>query len=101
MMDEQRCNLCEAYFRSSAMVDGKCPVCHSMYPTIKTREELKLRNSPIKSQTLTDKVVQQMIYDTLEEAGIKRFECEKCRSLFFKVSPAQKQCQRCREKESK
>ena len=98
-MDEQRCSLCEAYFRSTAMVDGKCPVCHKMYPTIKTREELKLKNSPAKAMVLTDKVVQQMIYDTLEEAGIKRYECEKCHKLYFRTSPAQKVCVDCRGKD--
>lgn len=100
-MLETRCVLCEADFRADAMVDGKCPVCATMYPGVKSRDELKLRTSPNKARTLTENVVQQMIYDTLEEAGIKRVACERCKKLFFRTSPAQKYCLACREKEAK
>ena len=100
-MDETRCTLCEAYFRSSAMVDGKCPVCHSMYPGIRSRDELLRKNSPIRARTLTEDTVQDIVYTILEEAGIKRFQCEKCHKLYFRNSPAQKQCSSCKAKETK
>lgn len=100
-MEQVQCSVCEAYFRPTAITDGKCSVCNQMFPGVKSRKELKLKSSPTKAQTMTEDVVQQMIYDTLEDAGIKRFECEKCQTLYYKTSPAQKQCSRCRDKGDK
>jgi len=100
-MAEERCILCESYFRSGALEKGKCRSCTKLYPKAKSREELLKQTNPNKAQTLTDTVVQQMIYDTLEEAGLERHECEKCKKLYFRTSPAQKQCRKCKVKETK
>jgi rubrerythrin len=100
-MDEQRCVLCEAYFRTNSMIEGKCPVCHQMYPSIKSRDELLRKNSPVRARTLTEETVQDIVYTILEEANIKRFKCEKCGKLYFRNSPAQKYCQVCKEKGDK
>lgn len=95
-MDESRCIICQADFRAAVMKDSKCPVCATMFPKAKSREEALGKVKP-KAETLTEKRVRDLIYEILEDAGIKRFECEKCKDLFFKNSPAQKQCAKCKE----
>ena len=100
MADEQKCIICEAFFRPSAMVGTKCGSCNSLYPNAKTREDIKVTNKN-RAQTLTDETVRVIVYEILEEANIKRAKCETCGKLFFRNSPAQKFCQVCRDKEQK
>lgn len=100
MTDESRCIICEAYFRPNAMVGDKCVVCAELYPKARSKEEARVTFKP-RAKTLSDETVKEMIYEILEEAGIKRFECEHCRTLFFKTSPAQKQCKACADKGTK
>ena len=99
-MDESRCCICEAYFRSNAMVGDKCTQCNSLYPKAKTKEDVKVKFKN-KAETLTESRVKEIVYDILEEANIKRVECDKCNKLFFRTSPAQKQCSACKSKDSK
>lgn len=99
-MDEQRCVLCEAYFRANAMVGEKCSNCDSLYPNAKTKEDIKVKFKN-KAETLTESRVKEIVYDILEEANIKRVECDKCNKLFFRQSPAQKQCPTCKSKDGK
>ena len=99
-MDEQRCCLCEAYFRASAMVGDKCSNCNSLYPNAKTKEDIKVKFKN-KAETLTEGRVREIVYEILEEANIKRVPCDKCSKLFFRTSPAQKQCPACKSKETK
>lgn len=98
-MDEQRCVLCEAYFRANAMVGEKCSQCDSLYPNAKTKEDIKVKFKN-KAETLTEGRVKELIYEILEEANIRRVECD-CGKLFFRTSPAQKQCLACKFKGSK
>jgi hypothetical protein len=42
MSEEQRCCICEAYFRANAMVGEKCSLCNSLYPNAKTKEDIKV-----------------------------------------------------------
>lgn len=101
-MDEQRCVLCEAYFRASAMVGDKCNKCNSLYPNAVTKEDIKVKTKN-KVETLTEGRVRELVYEILEDANIKRVKCEKekCGKLFFRTSPAQKQCPACKSKETK
>jgi hypothetical protein len=99
-MDEKRCVVCENYFYSHAMEGDKCKQCATLYPNAKTKDDIKMDNKP-KAKTLSDETVKEIVYDVLEEAGIKRFKCENCNKLFFKNSPAQKYCSNCKEKEKK
>ena len=96
-MEEKQCVLCNAYFRPSAMVDGKCPACQALYPGIRSRDELLRKNTPVRARTLTEETVRDIVYSTLEEAGIKRKKCEKCGTFFFANSPAAKFCNSCKE----
>ena len=99
-MDSQICIICKAGFPNSAMKGNKCVICAKLYPEAESVEELRDKNSHNKAETLTDVTVRKMIYAVLEEAGIKRFKCEKCSSPYYKTSPAQKVCVACRNKES-
>lgn len=100
MADEMTCIICEATFRPSAMAGEKCKPCALLYPKANSRADIKKKNSNT-PETLTEKRVKALIYEILEEANIKRFECDKCKELFFKTSPAQRQCLACKEKENK
>jgi hypothetical protein len=99
MVEETKCILCQADFRPNAMVGNKCISCNEKYPKAKSRDDIKPFN-PNKIQTLTESRVKELIYEILEEANIKRFPCEKCGQLYFKNSPAQKICLKCKDKET-
>ena len=96
-MDNCICKICGAGFRPSAMLGNKCVTCAKKYPGVESAAELRQANKP-KAETLTDVTVRKMIYEVMEEAGFVRHKCDKCGSLFFKTSPAMKQCKICREK---
>lgn len=100
MADESRCVVCEAYFRPNVMVGDKCKPCNEKYPNAHSKEEVRPENKS-KIKTLTDVTVREIVYEVLEEAGMKRVKCDKCGKLYFKTSPAQKQCVECAKKEIK
>jgi uncharacterized OB-fold protein len=100
MSEENRCSICEAYFRANAMVGEKCKQCNTLYPKAKTKEDIKVKFRN-KVETLTEGRVKDLIYEILEEANIKRHECEKCGKLYYRTSPAQKVCKACKVKEDK
>lgn len=93
--DEGRCIICEATFRPAVMVGEKCMHCHELYPKAKSKDDIKNPNKP-KAETLTEKRVKELIIETLEEANIRRHECEKCKDLYFRTAPAQKICRNCK-----
>ena len=97
---EPQCVICEANFRTEGMVGNKCIPCNTLYPDAETREDALVKN-PNKVEILTENTVRKMIYQVLEEAGIKRKKCESCNKLFFSKSPATKFCSVCRPKEIK
>lgn len=96
MAEELRCLICEAYFRASAMVGDKCTQCDTLYPNAKTKEDVKVKTKN-KAETLTEGKVKELVYEILEDANLKRVKCDKCGKLFFKTSPAQKFCNKCKE----
>lgn len=100
MSEESRCVICEAYFRSNVMVGDKCSKCNTLYPNATTKEDIKVKFKN-KAETLTEGRVKEIVYEILEEANIKRVSCDKCSKLFFRTSPAQKQCSACKSKEVK
>lgn len=97
-MNERKCVLCEATFREKAMVGDKCKKCHEKRPDVKSKEELREKNKrDFIAELINEGTIQQMIYDTLEDAGLKREVCD-CGNKFFKRSPSQKQCKTCAAK---
>lgn len=96
MADEQQCVLCEAYFRTQAMNGDKCKNCATLYPSAKTKEEIK-KKGKIKGETLSERRVKEIVYEILEEANLKRVPCEKCGEKYFRSSPASKFCAKCKE----
>lgn len=99
-MEESRCAICEAYFISSAMVGDKCSNCNTLYPKARTKEDIKIKFKN-KAETLTESRVKELVYEILEEANLRRIDCEKCGKPYFRTSPAQKTCKVCRAKETK
>jgi len=100
MSEETRCVICEADFRAESMVGGKCKKCAGLYPTAKTKEDVKVKFKD-RAKTLSDESIKEIVYSILEEANIKRAICESCNQLYFRNSPAQKVCKVCKEKETK
>lgn len=98
--DESRCVVCEAYFRPNVMIGDKCKPCNEKYPNAHSREDVKITGK-VQAKILSDETVREIVYEVLEEAGLKRNKCEKCGKLYFKSSPAQKQCPDCAKKETK
>ncbi len=96
-MNEGICKICEATFRPQAMEGEKCISCNKLYPNAHSRKEI-MNPQKAKAETLTDITVKAMVYEILEEANIKRHNCEKCKELFFRQSPAAKFCPVCKEK---
>lgn len=97
-MIEEKCCICEASFRPSAMIGNKCKSCHEKHPDLKGKEELqKEAKTKFIAELINEEVMKRMVYDILEEAGIKREKCSKCEKLYFKRSPAQKVCSDCKE----
>lgn len=99
-MNEETCIICKSDFRALALKNGKCSVCNKKYPTAMSPEDIK-KKDPKSPRTMSESVVREMIYEILEDAGMKRVKCEKCNQLFFRLSPAQKQCSSCKDKEVK
>lgn len=97
-MSEARCPICEAYFREESMVNGKCKPCAELYPHAKTREDVKVKTKN-KAETLNEERVRELAYEVLEEANIKRHECEKCGKKFFRSGSMQKVCPECKATE--
>jgi len=99
-MSETRCVICEADFRTEAMVGKKCKTCAGLYPAAKTKEDVKIKFKD-RAKTLSDESIKEIVYSILEEANIKRATCEVCSTLYFRNSPAQKTCKVCKVKEIK
>jgi hypothetical protein len=95
-MDEMNCIICEASFRPQAMVKDKCVSCFDLYPKARSRKDI-LPNKQSRGETLTESRVKDIIFEILEDANIKRHECEKCKKLYFRTAPAQKFCKACKE----
>jgi len=102
MSQESVCPICEAGFRNDAMVPNNagvlvCKLCAKEHPDAKTRKDVVV--DPLrKARSLTEDVCREIVYEILEEANISRTECSECGELFFRRSPAQKICPKCRAK---
>lgn len=102
MSEETKCTICEADFRHNAIVElpagvPKCPSCAKDYPKALTRAEVQVVNKN-KAETLSEARVIALIYEKFEEANIRRSSCEECGELYFKNSPVQKYCPKCKAK---
>lgn len=105
MSEEIKCTICEADFRPNAIVEQpagvpKCPLCLKDHPDAVTRAEVQV-TAKNKASELSEARVQAMIYETLEDANIKRVRCERCLEMFFPRGPMQKVCDGCKAKAKK
>lgn len=97
-MNEKQCSICGSMFRLKAMVGEKCKNCAEKHPDVKSKQELvDAKKREFIAELINEKTMRQMVYDILEEAGIKREKCD-CGELYFKRSPAQKKCPTCSKK---
>ena len=96
MINEEICNVCRQPFIVTALKAGKCSLCDIQYPNAKTAEDIK-KKDPKTPHTMTEVSIREMVYEILDDAGIKRVPCEKCGKLFFKKSAASKFCENCKE----
>lgn len=92
-----RCVICQADFRPGTLVEGKCTVCTGLYPDATCLDDIKDPNKE-RAHLMNEPVIREIIYEILEEAGLKRKRCEDCKKLFFPRSPASKFCDSCRPK---
>jgi len=99
-MSEARCNICGAYFRGESMVGEKCKPCSELYPHAKTAADIKVKTEN-KAKTFDEDRAREIVYEILEEAGLKRNECDKCGKKFFRNNSMQKTCSLCKAAESK
>ncbi len=101
-MSEVRCELCRANFPEDRTVQEpvgviKCESCAAEYPKARTREEIQVVN-PNKAETMSEDRVRDIVYEIVEDAGLKRNVCEKCHEKFFSNTPMQKLCDKCKVK---
>lgn len=94
-IDDQKCVVCEANFRASFMEGNKCRICAATYPEANSKTDVIKKNKNV-ADLLSESRVEQIVYKILEEAGLKRIKCDKCHNLFYRTSPAQKNCSKCK-----
>lgn len=99
---ENRCVVCNGEFIEGSLVNGKCSICAVDYPNADNLMEAMVQTGKKQEVhlNLTEDRVRNVIYEILSDAGLSRKKCEKCGSLYFSKSPAQKVCQKCRDKET-
>jgi len=91
MGTEARCVLCQADFRADAMIGNKCGLCNEAHPDANSLDDIKQDNKE-RARLLNEPVIREIIYEILEEAGLKRKLCVQCSQRFFPKSAAQKFC---------
>ena len=96
-MEDIKCVICQAEFRSGCLVDGKCTVCVKSYPDAKTRGDINKKKDPevANQESLIKELVTKHVNELLESFGILH-RCLTCSKLYFKRSPAQKSCDLCK-----
>ena len=99
MIDKKVCVICGCKFIQTEDNKTKCISCHKLYPHANSRLELIKRETP-KEKNLKEEAIRSVVYEILEEAGLKRKPCQNCGDLFFPKSPAAKNCSKCRTAES-
>ena len=95
-MDKERCEFCKADFRPGILKKGKCVECEKAYPGAESMKEWKDKQNPAlkENEAAMRKSVTKILHETLEELGI--LSCCECGEVYYKRSPAQKSCGRCK-----
>lgn len=95
MLEENICRVCKAEFRPGHLdEDKKCVQCEKLWPGIKNKAELKRDEGEIVRANELKTTIHTEIYAKLAELGIT-LKCE-CGENFYKRSPAQKICSKCK-----
>ena len=98
MLEENKCAVCEAEFGAGHLKEGICLDCNKLYPGVKTKEGLKKEKAPkVESrETHIKELVTKQVNELLESFGILH-RCLNCGNLYFRRSPAQKNCSACKK----
>ncbi len=95
MLEENICRVCKAEFRSGHLdEDKKCVQCEKLWPGVKNKSELKRDEGEIVKANELKITMQEEIAIALAELGITH-KCD-CGESFYKRSPAQKNCGKCK-----
>ena len=73
-MEDTKCVICQAEFRSGCLVDGKCTVCVKSYPDAKTRGDINKKKDAVKTLKELNNIVK--ILPTTDKAMNKAFNCK-------------------------
>jgi len=102
-MEKSICDICKCQFQPRTDKVNKCINCNRLYPDANTLEEVRNKTVANKDvvQIFTREKIESIVHDVLNKVGINLKECEKCKSLFYPKSPAQKFCRDCSAKKTK
>ena len=98
-MEDNKCAVCLSDgFKSGALEDSVCGQCRKLWPGAKTPDDRNKKKKPeVESQEATVKeLVTNEVNSILESYEILH-RCLGCSKLYYRRSPAQKQCNLCKE----
>lgn len=99
MSDNIVCKMCKAEFREGALNDkGKCTMCEKLWPGVANKDELKKPDDEKENEGRLKNVVNKQIEEALLGYGLLT-KCE-CGAYFYRRSPAQKTCTKCKDEAS-
>ena len=94
-MEEEKCKVCLASFKPGFLENEKCPICVKLYPDAETpQDRYKKKPKAKEDEGRLETIVKKYIKESLIEYGILH-ECA-CGEYFYKRSPAQKTCGKCK-----
>lgn len=98
MNKENKCSVClsEGFKSGNLDENNVCTMCNKLWPGAKTPEDRNKKKKPeVESHEATIKeLVTNEVNNLLESYEILH-RCLECSKLYFKRSPAQKQCSEC------
>lgn len=96
-MAEDKCNVCLAEgFKSGLLEDGICGQCRKLWPGAKTSKDRNKKKKPeVESHEANIKELVTNEVNTILESYEILHRCLGCGKLYFRRSPAQKQCSEC------
>jgi len=98
MNEENKCSVCLSEgFKDSLLEDGVCMQCRKLWPGAKTPEDRNKKKKPeVEShETIIKDLVIKQIDELLESYGLLH-RCLTCGKLYYRRSPAQKNCDFCK-----
>lgn len=99
-MEENKCVVClsEGFKAGTLDKDNVCTMCNKLWPGAKTPDDRNKKKKPeVEShEAQTKELVTNEVNNLLESYEILH-RCLGCSNLYYRRSPAQKQCSQCKE----